>query len=276
MDGLVLTESGRKQKVGRLFSEEWNKLIHARSVRIIFLIFVGWGVFSGIFLDRSADRAPFSGYYTWGPAGFYLIAVLAATRTAGEYQSGRLAEALGAGVSRGRYFAAKVLTLFCLSACFYLANVTVFSLLRLMLDGIPAGGGYRFPSYGLQVLVYQLGMVLLYWFCVAAAVLCGVLLRKKSQAGFLTAAVLLADQFISLVRFKQIDAVSPGQSFYGGPVAVCLQMDRYESMGSFLTYDFALQFLPCVYVGILALILGYFVFSRNLPGTGEKPQEGQA
>lgn len=261
--------------MGRLFSEEWNKLVHARSVRIIFLIFVGWGVFSGIFLDCSGYRAPFSGYYTWGPAGFYLIAVLSAARTAGEYQSGRLAEALDAGVSRGWYFAAKVLSLFCLSACFYLAKVTVFSLLRLMLDGSPAGEGYHFPSYGLQVLVYQLGMVLLYWFCVAAAVLCGVLLRKKSQAGFLIAAVLLADQFISLVRFKHISAVSPGQSFYGGPVAVCLQMDRYENMGGFLTYDFALQFLPCVYVGILALILGYFLFFRNLPGTREKPLESQ-
>lgn len=171
--------------MGRLFAEEWSKLIHAWSVRIIFLIFVGFGVALGVLLDCGGHSAPFSEYDTWGPAGFYIIAVLAAVRTAGEYRGGRLAEAPDAGMSRGSYFAAKVLSLFCLSACFYLVKTTVFSLLRFMLDGSPAG--YRLPGYGLQVLVYQLGMVLLYWCCVAAAVLCGVLLRRRSLAGFLSA-----------------------------------------------------------------------------------------
>lgn len=64
--------------------EEWVKLTHAWSVRIVFLLFLTGGIIAAMHSKLTGYMSPFIGYDYWGSAGVILFAVIVADRVAGE------------------------------------------------------------------------------------------------------------------------------------------------------------------------------------------------
>ncbi len=239
------------QRMKQMLIQEGYRLVHTWSVRIVFLAFVAGGIFAGAAYECSGYIAPFAGYRSWGQTGVLLLIFVVAAQAAGEYRDGRIAEAVAAGAGRGQYFAAKVMGLFGVSAICYLTYTAVFCLLRSVLDGSDSGG--YFSLYPLQVAVFLLCRLLLYWTYIAVFILMGVLARKRLWTLVLSFGVVFLEPF----------QMKAGWTAVGGPYIVMMQFEKYVGMADFLSYDFLLLMVPSLYVGVFALLLGYCVFGRS-------------
>lgn len=62
----------------RQFLKEWDKFIHAWSVRIVFLLFLAGGIIAAVVSDCTGYMAPFMGCSYWGIMGPMLFAVIVA------------------------------------------------------------------------------------------------------------------------------------------------------------------------------------------------------
>ncbi|MBD5460811.1 MAG: hypothetical protein HDR26_07705 [Lachnospiraceae bacterium] len=235
------------------FLEEWNKFIHAWSVRIVFLLFLAGAVIAAAVSDFTGYVAPFMEWY-WGSMGPILFAVVVAGQVAGEYQNSRAAKA-AAETKKGQYFAAKVMGLFSLSALFCLMYTAVFSLLCHVRNG--AGNGF-FSYYPLQLSVFLICRVLTYWIYTAVFILIGVLVRRKFWTFALSCGVSYLEIFLWALQEKNGRTTAAG-----GPWAAVMQFDKYFGRANFLSYDYFILFVPGVYAGVFALIIGYCIYRRG-------------
>ncbi len=235
------------------FLKEWGKLVHAWSVRLTFLLFLAGAVIAAVSSDCTAYMAPFTGCSYWGNMSTILLVVLVAGQVAGEYQNGRAAKA-AAETERRDYFAAKVMGLFSLSAFLCLFYMAVLSLLCFIKNGM--GRGYFF-HYPLQVMVVLFCKILTYWVYIAVFLLIGVLVRRR----FLSFALSFGVMFLEVFLYTRLQMERPVS--VAGPWTALMQLDRYIGRGDFLSYDFYFLFVPGVYVGVLALVIGYHVFRRG-------------
>lgn len=250
----------------QLFLKELNKLAHAWSVRIVFLLFMAGAVYLAVSSDVTGYMAPFMGYEL-GTTGVMLFIAIVAGQVAGEYKNGRVLEADAVG--RGKYFAAKVMGLFGLFLLFCLIYEAVFCLACCVKNGM-GGGGY-FSYYPLQVGVFLLCRVLLYWVYIAVFILIGVLVRRK-----LWTVVCSVGAFF-LEAFLLAEPVKLGRAALTGPFFALTRYGKYIGMADFLSYDFLLLIVPGLYAGVFALILGYFVFRRGrLQLAGKRSAQGLA
>lgn len=236
------------------FLQEWYKFMYAWSVRIVFLLFLAGGIIAALTSRFTAYMAPFMGYDYWGVTGPILFAAIVAGQVAGEYQNGRAAKA-AAETKRGQYFAAKIMGLFSLSVFFCLANTAVLSLLCYMKNG--AGSGY-FSHYPLQVAVFLLCRILIYWVYTAVFLLIGVLVRRRFLAFVLSCGAVYLETILWLIQQK-----NSGQALIGGPLTALMQSEKYIGMADFLSYDYYILFVPSVYAGCFALIIGFHLFRRG-------------
>lgn len=233
------------------FSKEWEKLLHAWSVRLVFLSFLAGAVITAALSDFTGYMAPFQGLSYWGNMSTMLFAFIVAGQVAGEYQNGRAAAAES---RREQNFAAKVLGLFGLSAFLCLMYTALLSLICSVKNGM--GSGY-FSHYPLQVAVFLFCKILIYWVYIAVFLLIGVLVRRK----FWTFVLSFVVQFLEISLYTRLEL--KGGISAAGPWTALMQFKTYMGRADFLCYDFYLLFVPGVYVGALALLMGYQVFRRG-------------
>ena len=99
--------------------------------------------------------------------------------------------------------------------------------------------------------------ILTYWVYIAVFLLIGVLVRRR----FLSFALSFGVMFLEVFLYTRLQMERPVS--VAGPWTALMQLDRYIGRGDFLSYDFYFLFVPGVYVGVLALVIGYHVFRRG-------------
>lgn len=192
------------------FLEEWNKLTHTWSVRIVFLLFLTGGIVTAATSDFTGYMAPFMAYNYRGSTGSILFAAIIAGQASGKYQN---------------YSAAKVMALFSLSAFLCLMYTAVLSLICHVTNG--TGSGY-FSHYPLMVAVFLLCRVLVYWIYIAVFLLIGALVCKKLLAFAISCGVVFLENFLWLEQ-----QMSNGQSIIGGSLTSLIQSEKYIGMVNF-------------------------------------------
>lgn len=145
--------------------------------------------------------------------------------------------------------------LFSLSTFFCLMYTAIFSLLCHIRNG--AGSGF-FSYYPLQLSVFLICRMLTYWIYTAVFILIGVLVRRKFWTFALSCGISYLEIFLWALQEK--NGRTPA---VGGPWAAVMQFDKYFGRANFLSYDYLILFVPGVYAGVFALIIGYCVYRRG-------------
>jgi len=237
----------------RLFVNELVKLKRSKGIRgvlitffclftLVVLLGFGEGVISDI--EKNGFAAPFMWFTCSGTVGFFLFSVIVAGMVAGEFETGVVHRALSSGIRRGSYFAAKIVAVFMASILVYGACIVFFTIAWSIERGFDPEGQI-FSDYLTKVLAYNAGACILILSDVALFCFFAYLFRMAALT--IAAAVL--------VTFLDVAGL------FKGPVGIAFGMLKYVDKDAILSWDFAEQFLPCLWMIVIFLALSYGLFA---------------
>lgn len=249
--------------MGKLIYNELLKLKYSGSVKIVWGYFLFAVILAGLMpMDDlpgimrdiigvgygvSFVVVPFSGALVFG-----VFAAMTAGMITQEFSQGTIHNALSRGVSRRRYFAAKVTCLFGVALVTYPVSLIAAVALRSMIFGFNPQS-LTYPDY-LQVnLVYHFSIMAVILIYVSIYIFLAYICKRPA----LTFTAGFAELVLELILIKDNTSV-------GGP----LQAMRVISNSLVEGYDI-LQIgvmkllLPGIAMGILSLVLAYLVFMKK-------------
>lgn len=250
----------------RLFANELRKIKRSKSVKVLFAIFLAFIVLSsfvgqnkGSVLMRSGFAGPFMWNGIMGAVGLFAYGAIAAGMVADEFQLGVVQNALSCGVSRRRYFAAKVISVLGISAVLYLLCAFLYTLFLTKVYGFDPEG-LLFSDYWLKVLAFNGAALAVQLSCVAMYIFFAYVFRKASVTFAVSVLATVAETFAG-ARLIKAGAISG--SGFNGPFTAIFLLAQHFSADTILTREFALLPLPCLGIMAVSLLASYFLFMKR-------------
>ena len=250
----------------RLLANEMIKIRRSKSVKVLFLIFLFF-IFFAVSVGEGKGgplmNSGFAGPFTWngimGAAGLFSYGAIAAGMVASEFELGVVRNAIGCGVSRNRYFAAKIFSVMGVSAVMYLVCNCIFSLFVTLVRGFDPEG-LVYSDYWLKVLVFNGVALTVQLTCVAMYICFAYVFRIASITFAASVLVTLGETLLTAGSIKQY---SIGDRGFNGPAATLWLTVQHFAADTILTEEFVLLALPCFCIMVVSLILSYILFTKR-------------
>ena len=209
----------------------------------------------------SGYGAPFTVFLHYGMDCLGAYAVMAGGLIAQELDFGTLQSTLGRGVKRSQIFSAKVICLFAVSILFYLIDVVAACLVRTWKMGYNPHG-FVLEHYWEKVVRYNAGAlaIILSYMCVFIFLM---VLFQRTGVGFAVSVVVMYLDSAYQDRFTYYYYSGGGYGKIGGSFSARILMRLAVLDDSILSGGFWLMFVPCICIGIVALILAFVFFFKQ-------------
>ena len=249
----------------KLLANELLKIKRSRSVKVLFAVFLAF-IFLSTCVGKNTGsarmRSGFAGPFMWngimGAAGLFAYGAIAAGMVADEFQLGVVQNALSCGISRRRYFTAKVISALGASAVLYLVCAGIFTAFLTGVYGFDPEG-LVFSDYWLTVLAFN-GAALAVQLSCMSMYICFAYVFRKASVTF--AASVLATVIEAFASARLIKADTMGGGVYG-PFATTFLLSQHFVADTILTREFALLTLPCMGIMVISLLASYFLFLKR-------------
>lgn len=249
--------------MSNLLLNELLKLKKSKTVKVVICIMMVYSLFIALFpgegyLYRSGFSAPFLMLICYGSLGFWANAAIVSEQIGGEFKSGTIHNTLSSGMERKKYFIAKVISLYGITAAIYLASAFFLFLCQNLIFGYDPEG-LIFSGYWTKVLVYQLGALFVIFGWVSLSVFFSYLLQTAVASFVAMVVASFVELFLSLKFLYDRDIV------IGGPTNTVWVMQRMllTDTDRILSTDFLITLLPCILLIAASIGGAYYLFQKT-------------
>lgn len=247
--------------MGRMFLSELLKIRRLKHLRKAFIIYMVLVLFCALSGDGpSLGGAGIRGFFVasryLAPWSYWIIAAFSALIVGGEFDGQLFKNAFACGISREKFYAVKVFTIYFVCFFLYITAVVVVTVIRTARYGFNPEG-LVVEDYWLKVFAYNgmgLAVMLAYGslynlFCFA--------FRCSGIPFILGAAITFVDTMSTLFSIKRYGYLMelPKNLF-----SITMLMDKEKKSMDILNPEFLAMYIPCLCVIGVALIAGYVLF----------------
>lgn len=250
----------------KMWANEFLKIKRSKSVRVLFLVFVGFillaslmGENKGSDLMRSGFAAPFMWNGIMGAAGLFAYGAIAAGMIASEFELGVVRNAIGCGVTRSRYFAVKVSSVLGISLVLYLVCNCIFTVVMTVHYGFDPKG-LLYSDYWTKVVVFNAVALTVQLASVAIYICFAYIFRAASAAFVFSVLETIIEAFISSQRVKSMRLSGRGLPC---PFDTMWVLPKHFTEDTILTEEFALLAVPCICILSVSLLISYILFMKR-------------
>lgn len=238
-----------------LLKNEFIKIKTSKAVKWVVILFLIFIALSGLVLSSEKKDSPvelygFGAPFIWlfgnGASGFFMYAVIVSGFIASEFESGVIHNALSSGVKRSHYFAAKVTAIFGVSVLIYLIGVSTLCIFKSMSIGFDPAGK-MFSDYGLKVLAYTAGALILILAYISVFIFIAYLLREAVLTFVASVAIIIVELLAKI----------------NGPLRTAWSTISFIESDNILSWDFARLFIPCACLLVVSLAASYVLFAAR-------------
>lgn len=246
--------------MGRMLLSELLKIRRSKSLKKACIIYVGLVLFSALSaageqnLGYAGIRGPFVASSYLSPWSYWVIGAFSALTLGGEYDGKVFKNAFACGISRGKFYVVKVLTIYLVSILLYITAVVLVTVIRTARFGFNPDG-LVIEDYWLKVFVYNgMGLAVMLAYGSLFNFLCFVF-RCSGIPFLLGCAITFVDAAATLMSEKYYLRELPKNLF-----SVIRIMNRELKSVDILNPEFLGMYIPCLCVTGVALIAGYVLF----------------
>lgn len=247
--------------MGRMLQNELLKVRRSKSLRkavglyVVLLLYCAAAV-SMTKAGRDGIRVPFWVSCHIAPWAYWIFAAFSALLLGGEYDGKLCRNAISCGVSRERYYGAKVLATYIASFSLYVAAVVLVTVIGTVRFGFNPKG-LIIENYWLKVFAFNgMGLAVIFAYVSIFNLLCFGF--RSSGLPFILGV---------LISFRDMLSTAMTVKYYGylkelpkNLYTVNELMKKESKTLDILTPEFLGMYVPCLCVGGAALIAGYVLF----------------
>lgn len=250
----------------KVSANEFLKIKHSKSVRVLFLVFLGFillassiGENRGSDLMRSGFAAPFMWNGIMGAAGLFAYGAIVAGMVASEFELGVVRNAIGCGVARSRYFAVKVISVLGISVILYLVCNCIYTVVMTIQYGFDPKG-LLYSDYWTKVVVFNAVALTVQLASVAIYICFAYIFRAASVTFVFSVMETIIEAFISSQHIKSMRLSGKGIRC---PFYTMWILTQHFTEDTILTEEFALLAVPCVCILAVSLLASYILFMKR-------------
>lgn len=250
----------------RMLANEFLKIKRSKSVRVLFLVFVGFILLSSLMgQNQGGDlmRSGFAGPFMWngimGASGLFAYGAIVAGMIASEFELGVVRNAIGCGITRSRYFIVKILSVLGVSAVLYLVCNFIYTIVMIVQYGFDPKG-LLYSDYWTKVLVFN-AVALAVQLTSVSIYICFAYLFRAASVTFVFSIVETIIELFLLARY--IKSYHLSSKAVQGPVYSLWLLSQHFMEDTILTEEFALLALPCVCIMAASLLVSYILFMKR-------------
>ncbi len=255
--------------MGRMFLSELLKIRRSRSLKkacifyIALILLCALSAEGEMNLGYSGIRGPFVASSYIVPWSYWVVAAFSSLTLGGEFDGKLLRNVFACGVSRGKFYAVKVLTTYLVSFFLYLTAVLLVTVIRTARFGFNPDG-LVFEDYWLKVFAYNgLGLAVMFAYGSLFNLLCFVF--RCSGIPFIVGVALTFVDFLStslsIKYYGYLREQLPKNLF-----SIVKMMHNEIKDLDILNPEFlGMLYIPCLCVIGVSLAAGYVLFKVRDP-----------
>lgn len=250
--------------MGRMFLSELLKIRRSKSLRkaciwyAVIILFCAFAT-SEPSIGYAGIRGPFVASSYMAPWLYWIIGAFSALTLGGEFDGHLFKNAFACGISRGKFYAVKVLTTYFVCLLLYITAVVLVTLVRTARFGFNPDG-LVIEDYWLKVFVYNaMGLAVMSAYGSLYQLLCFVF-RCSGIPFILGSAVIFVNVISTLLSIKRFGYL---KELPKNPFSIVMLMRREMKSLDILNEEFLARILICLCVTGIALIAGYVLFKAR-------------